>query len=135
MGPVLSGQGVPDRYRRFAGYYGATSTLSIIPPGTWKVVSNNLRAKDRDYANYEECRKGEVQNSPTPIVQDRRRGNAISSGIMRRSRDQSGGGLRASGRDRARNYLCNRTCNALSSATELGRWRRSSSARCSDPYL
>jgi hypothetical protein len=35
-------------------------------PGTWKVVSNNLRATDRGYANYEECPKGEVRRIPIP---------------------------------------------------------------------
>jgi hypothetical protein len=35
-------------------------------PGTWKVVSNNLRATDRGYANYEECPKCEVRRIPIP---------------------------------------------------------------------
>jgi uncharacterized protein YjbI with pentapeptide repeats len=35
-------------------------------PGTWKVVSNNLRATDRGYANFREIPKGEVRRIPIP---------------------------------------------------------------------
>ena len=73
----------------------------LSPVGSW--------ALDRGYANFLEPRKGEVQHSPTPIAQDRRReisrldGYYARCGRMHKSPHgvvRSGGGLGHRGRAR-----------------------------------